>query len=140
MDQRHSSPSSRSTSSRPSTFRQRSNSVPFVEALGCSTPEARLMMAEGKAAVRNRRRGRQNKPVNEEENAATFDPRNHIKYLDSSYHENESSRPQAAKTSHSRYPSDATDISTSTIVGPTVDGQSPNSGLPSPLGDYSANL
>jgi hypothetical protein len=59
--------------------------VPFIEALGCSTPEARLMMAEGKAAVRNRRRGRQNRAVNEEENATTFDPRDHLKYLDHSY-------------------------------------------------------
>lgn len=138
MKQRHSSLSSRDRSPRPSTLRQRSNSVPFVEALGCSTPEARLMMAEGKAAIRNRRRGRQNKLFNEEQTATTFDPRNHLQYLDSSYHQYESSRP--VKTSHSRHPSDATDKSTSTIVAPTRDGQSPANGFPSPLGDYSANL
>ncbi|KAJ4989319.1 hypothetical protein SVAN01_05224 [Stagonosporopsis vannaccii] len=140
MEQRYSSPSPRDRSPRPGTHRQRSNSVPFVEALGCSTPEARLMMAEGKAAVRNRRRGRQNKAVNEERNATTFDPRNHLKYLDSSYHEYESSRPQAVKVHHSRHPSDATDKSTSTIVAPIRDQHSPVNGFPSPLGDYSANL
>ncbi|KAL1600127.1 hypothetical protein SLS59_006201 [Nothophoma quercina] len=140
MEQRHSSPSSRGRNPRPSTYRKRSNSVPFMEALGCSTPEARLMMAEGKAAVRNRRRGRQNRPVNEEENATTFDPRDHLKYLDSSYQEHESPRPQTAKASHSRHPSDATDKSTSTIVAPTRDGESTSNGAPSPLGDYSANL
>lgn len=140
MEQRHSSPSSRGKSLRPSNHRKRSNSVPFVEALGCSTPEARLMMAEGRAAVRNRRRGRQNKPVNEENNATTFDPRDHLKYLDSSYQEHESPRPQTAKANHSRHPSDATDKSSSTIVAPTRDGASSGNGAPSPLGDYSANL
>lgn len=142
MEQRHSSPSTkrRSRSPRPNANRQRSNSVPFVEALGCSTPEARLMMAESKAAVRNRRRGRQNRPANEEQNATTFDPRNHLKYLDSSYQAQESPRPQSIKFNHSRHPSDATDASTSTIIAPTKDGQSTVHCLPSPLGDYSANL
>ncbi|KAF2629537.1 hypothetical protein BU25DRAFT_408803 [Macroventuria anomochaeta] len=140
MEQRHSSPSSRGRSPRPSTSRKRSNSVPFIVALGCSTPEARLMMAEGKAAVRNRRRGRQNRPVNEEKYATTFDPRNHLKYLDSSYQENDSPRPQKAKVNHSRHPSDATDKSNSTIVAPTRDCESTGNGAPSPLGDYSANL
>lgn len=140
MEQRHSSPSSRDRSPRPSTYRKRSNSVPFTEALGCSTPEARLMMAEGRAAVRNRRRGRQNRPVNQQENATTFDPRNHLKYLDSSHQEHDSPRPQTAKPSHSRHPSDATDKSTSTIVAPTGNGESTGNGTPSPLGDYSANL
>ncbi|KAJ8117321.1 hypothetical protein OPT61_g1443 [Boeremia exigua] len=133
MEQRHSSPSAngRNKSPRPYTTRQRSNSVPFVEALGCSTPEARLMMAESKAAVRNRRRGRQNRPVNGEQNATTFDPRNHLKYLDSSYR---------AKANHSRHPSDATDNSTSTVIAPARDGQSTAESVPSPLGNYSANL
>ncbi|KAJ4317715.1 hypothetical protein N0V94_004788 [Neodidymelliopsis sp. IMI 364377] len=141
MEQRHSSPSSKARSPpRPSVDRKRSNSVPFIEALGCSTPEARLMLAEGKAAVRNRRRGRQNKLVNEVENATTFDPRNHLKYLDSSYQENAPSSPQAARACHSRHPSDATDTSSSTIVAPTKDGESTGSGAPSPLGNYSANL
>lgn len=139
MEQRHSSPSSRGRSPRPTTGRQRSNSVPFVEALGCSTPEARLMMAEGKAAVRNRRRGRQNRPLNEEQNATTFDPRNHLKYLDSSYQESES-EVRAVKIHHSRHPSDSTDKSTSTIVAPNRDGQPTADGSPSPLGNYSANL
>lgn len=98
------------------------------------------MMAEGKAAVRNRRRGRQNRPVNEEENATTFDPRHHLKYLDSSYQDYESSRPRTAKANHSRHPSDATDTSTSTIVASTRDAPSTINGAPSPLGDYSANL
>lgn len=140
MEQRHSSPSNRSRSPRPSTYRKRSNSVPFMEALGCSTPEARMMLAEGKAAVRNRRRGRQNRPVNEDQNATTFDPRSHLKYLDSSYQDHDSSRPQTAKVNHSRHPSDATDKSTSTIVAPTRDGESTSNGVPSPLGNYSANL
>lgn len=99
-----------------------------------------MMLAEGKAAVRNRRRGRLNRPVNEEPNATTFDPRNHLKYLDSSYQESDSPWPQTAKFSHSRHPSDATDKSTSTIVAPTRDGESTSNGASSPLGDYSANL
>ena len=140
MEQRHSSPSSRSRSPRPGTYRKRSNSLPFMEALGCSTPEARMMLAEGKAAVRNRRRGRQNRLANEEENATTFDPRNHLKYLDGSYQRNQPPMPQAAKVAHSRHPSDATDKSTSTIVAPTSSTESPGNGAPSPLGDYSANL
>lgn len=139
MEQRHSSPSTRSKSPRPSTYRKRSNSVPFVEALGCSTPEARLMMAEGRAAVRNRRRGRQNRADNGK-NATSFDPRDHLKYLDSSYQDHDSPSPQAAKTSHSRHPSDATDQSSSTIVAPTRDGESTGNGAPGPLGNYSANL
>ncbi|KAF3033670.1 hypothetical protein E8E12_000777 [Didymella heteroderae] len=142
MEQRHSSPSYRGNnmSPRPSTHRKRSNSVPFVEALGCSTPEARLMMAEGRAAVRNRRRGRQNRPVNEDSNATTFDPRDHLKYLDSSYQGHESLKPQKATANHSRHPSDATDKSSSTIVAPTREGETSDNGAPSPLGDYSANL
>ncbi|KAF9698527.1 hypothetical protein EKO04_003802 [Ascochyta lentis] len=140
MEQRHSSPFSRSRSPRPSTHRKRSNSVPFMEALGCSTPEARMMLAEGKAAVRNRRRGRQNRSANEEKNATTFDPRNHLKYLDSSYQEHDSSEPQTAKFNHSRHSSTATDKSTSTIVAQARDGEPAGSGTPSPLGDYSANL
>ncbi|KAH6618494.1 hypothetical protein C7974DRAFT_31070 [Boeremia exigua] len=139
MEYRHSSPCSRDRSPRPSTNRQRSNSVPFVEALGCSTTEARMMMAEGKAAVRNRKRGRQIRLLNEQ-NATTFDPRNHLKYLDSSYQDHESSKPQTTMVNHSRYPSDCTDKSTSTIVAPTRDGLVTTNGLPSPLGDYSANL
>ena len=142
MEQRHSSPASRGKNGRPrpSIHRKRSNSVPFVEALGCSTPEARLMVAEGRAAVRNRRRGRQNRPVNEEASATTFDPRDHLKYLDSSYQEHDSPRPQTAKVNHSRHPSDATDKSSSTIVAPTREGETSGNGSPSPLGDYSANL
>ena len=140
MEQRHSSPSSRGRSPRPSINRMRSNSVPFIEALGCSTPEARLMMAEGKAAVRNRRRGRQNRPLNQEESTTTFDPRDHLKYLDTSFQEHGPPRPQTARANHSRHASDATDKSTSTIVAPTRDGDSTGNGAPSPLGDYSANL
>ena len=140
MNPRHSSPSSRSLSPRPHAYRKRSNSMPFMEALGCSTPEARLMVAEGRAAVRNRRRGRQNKPVNDQEDATTFDPRNHIKYLDTSYQEREASRPRTARANHSRHPSDATDTSTSTIVAPSREDQPDIKENPSPLGDYSANL
>ena len=140
MNPRHSSPSSRSLSPRPHAYRKRSNSMPFMEALGCSTPEARLMVAEGRAAVRNRRRGRQNKPVNDQEDATTFDPRNHIKYLDTSYEEREASRPRTARANHSRHPSDATDTSTSTIVAPSREDQPDIKENPSPLGDYSANL
>ncbi|KZM18671.1 uncharacterized protein EKO05_0006604 [Ascochyta rabiei] len=140
MEQRRSSPSLKPRSPRPPTNRKRSNSLPFMEALGCSTPEARMMLAEGRAAVRNRRRGRQNRPVNEEENATTFDPRNHLKYLDSLYQRHVSSTPHTAKLNHSRHTSDATDKSTSTIVAPRRDGDLAGRGTPSPLGDYSANL
>lgn len=140
MEQRHSSPSSRSRSPRPCPYRKRSNSLPFMEALGCSTPEARMMLAEGKAAVRNRRRGRQNRPVNEVENATTFNPRNHLKYLDNSYQKHNSPMLQAAKAVHSRHPSDVTDESTSTIVAPSRSVESTGHGAPSPLGDYSASL
>ncbi|KAF1929464.1 uncharacterized protein M421DRAFT_419991 [Didymella exigua CBS 183.55] len=138
MEHRHSSPSPRGKSLRPSAHRKRSNSVPFVEALGCSTSEARLMVAEGRAAVRNRRRGRQNRLVMG--GNKPFDPRDHLKYLDSSYQEHDLSRPQTAKVNHSRHPSDATDKSSSTIVAASRDGESAGNGASGPLGNYSANL
>lgn len=111
-----------------------------MEALGCSTPEARLLLAEGKAAVRNRRRGRQNRPINKEQNPTTFDPRNHLKYLDSPYQEHGSSRPQAVRGAHSRTSSDATDKSTSTIIASADAGKLTTNDAPGLLGDYSANL
>lgn len=144
MDNRLPSFSHRPDSLRPDTQRQRSNSFPIVEALGCSTPEAQLILAEGRAAVRKRRaRGRQNRSLNDE-NITTFDPRNHMQYL----HQlaalaTPQERPIASesKISHTRFPSNATDQSTATIVPPSRHADSSTiAPLTSPLGDYSANL
>lgn len=148
MDKRHSSPAS---SPRPRAFRKRSNSFPISEALGCSTPEAELILAEGRAAVRTRLANRQR--VRRREGAETFRPKDHIGYLTQrpvvpAADDTSSTTPPAPRAvRHSRIPSDAsnaTDRSTSTIVAPGQSSEEPCSRSPvlsaSPLGDYSAHL
>lgn len=149
MEKRHSSPSSRAFSPRPKTHRKRSNSFPIVEALGCSASEAELILAESRAAIRSRHssrrgRGRQNRP--ESEDARTFRPQDHLKYLvgdDEVVGEVKESLSVEGSSRHTRIPSNITDRSTSTVTGPTAPSaetsQSPKSPS-SPLGDYSANL
>lgn len=141
MDLQHRPSSARRSSPRPATQRKRSHSFPLVEALGCSTPEAELIMREGRAAVRSRRRGRQFVEIE------TFRPRDHLKYLNRESPASDSSEdrpPTRRNYRHSRFPSDATDRSTSTITAPTqpsVDGTRTTTILVGrPLGDYSANL
>ncbi|KAI8934630.1 hypothetical protein NX059_008323 [Plenodomus lindquistii] len=134
----------RPDSQRSRMQRQRSNSFPIVEALGCSTPEAQLILAEGRAAVQKRRaRGRRNRSVNDED-ITTFDPRDHVKYLhELSLIATPQERPiaQESKSCHARIPSDVTDGSTCTVVPLPRDGDLSTSTSPaSPLGDYSANL
>jgi hypothetical protein len=144
MQSRHSSPSRRAQSPRPNTHRQRSNSFPIVEALGCSTPEAQLILAEGRAAVRKRRaRGRCNQSFNDED-ITTFHPKHHLKYLQS---EAEHGRATATPTSpnarscHTRTSSNITDRSTSTIIANPCDTELRSAMSPvSPLGNYSAHL
>lgn len=137
-------PSMRAHSPRPNTHRQRSNSFPIVEALGCSTPEAQLILAEGRAAVRKRRaRGRRNKSFNDE-HITTFNPRDHLKFLDVPA-ESQGIQERTlshAKSCHARLPSNATDRSTSTIVPYNRDSDEAHSDASptSPLGNYSANL
>ncbi|KAL6703296.1 hypothetical protein ACN47E_010003 [Coniothyrium glycines] len=126
------------------TRRQRSNSFPIVEALGCSTPEAQLILAEGRAALRKRKeRGKQNRSVHDNR-IPTFDPQDHVKYLNSlAALPTPQERPYTTQgwRNHSRIPSDVTDKSTSTIVPQACHGASPtNAPTTSPLGDYSANL
>jgi hypothetical protein len=137
MESPHSSPARRAESPRPSTQRQRSNSFPIVEALGCSTPEAQLILAEGRAAVRKRRaRGRRNRSIDDEDSATTFDPRDHMKYLVS-----EKPTLFEAKSCHARIPSNVTDRSTSTIVALPRNTEFRSIASPaSPLGNYSAHL
>ncbi|KAF2848886.1 hypothetical protein T440DRAFT_500281 [Plenodomus tracheiphilus IPT5] len=141
---RQSTPLPRPESPRSHIQRQRSNSFPIVEALGCSTPEAQLILAEGRAAVRKRRaRGRRNRSVNDE-SITTFDPRDHVKYLhDLSLIDTPQERPiaQESQSCHARIPSNATDDSSRTVVPLPHDNESSRSTSPtSPLGDYSANL
>jgi len=147
MDLQH--PFSRSISPRPVPYRQRSNSFPIVDALGCSTPEAELILAEGRAAVRSRhssarRRGRSRREIE------TFRPQDHISYLAPSPTQSGVTVDALAATArlraprHARIPSDATDRSTSTIVAPhqsaAEDSRIDNALAASPLGDYSAHL
>ncbi|PSN69060.1 hypothetical protein BS50DRAFT_331581 [Corynespora cassiicola Philippines] len=150
MEKRFSSPSARPMGLRPRTQRQRSNSFPIVEALGCSTPEAELILAEGRAAVRSRqaRRGRRNRSMNDK--ITTFRPQDHIQYLsgDCAVSEGVDDEPVSPADTrgvrHSRNPSTATDRSTSTVIGPAQPlTDAPTHAEPSPaspLGDYSANL
>ncbi|KAF2036407.1 hypothetical protein EK21DRAFT_52927 [Setomelanomma holmii] len=144
MESRHSSLSRRDESPRPSTYRQRSNSFPIVEALGCSTPEAQLLLAEGRAAVRKRReRGRRNRSVDDED-TTTFNPKNHLRYLEGPAGPAWANAELAlsdARSCHARIPSNTTDRSTSTIVPQTREGNSrTDANHASPLGNYSANL
>jgi len=140
MDNNETHSLSRAESPRPSTQRQRSNSFPLGEALGCSTPEAQLLLAEGRAAVHKRRaRGRRNRSFNDQ-NITTFDPREHLKYLDSlPMPERTATEPPSSECRHchSRMPSNVTVRSTSTVVQQSRDGEA---SPPGPLGDYSATL
>ena len=140
MENRQSSPSPRRASPRHSMQRQRSNSFPIVEALGCSTPEALLILAEGRAAVR-KRRARRNQSVDDEVNRL-FNPQDHIKFLEGlaalPTPQDQPSPFDPKYSLHSRVPSDATDHSTSTVVPHVNDGEPRN--LSPTLGDYSANL
>jgi hypothetical protein len=149
MDHTQPSPFSRRDSSRPRTHRKRSNSLPIVEALGCSTPEAELIMREGRAAVRSRQARRRKRYAREIE---TFRPADHLKYLDQASLESEASsqrslsidHSRSRRRRHSRFPSDVTDTSTSTVVAPDqppVDEATTTTiVITRPLGDYSANL
>ncbi|KAF2689525.1 hypothetical protein K458DRAFT_413803 [Lentithecium fluviatile CBS 122367] len=148
MDKRHTSLSSRrGNSPRPRNHRKRSNSLPIVEALGCSTSEAELILREGRAAVRSRQARRGGRGVRDVE---AFRPRNHLKYLhgrseapvDNS--EGSLSTSHSRRSGHSRFPSDATDRSTSTIIAPNQppvdEPRTTANPVGWPLGDYSANL
>jgi hypothetical protein len=139
MDHQHPTPSGR-----PENQRQRSNSFPTLEALGCSTPEAQLLLAEGRAAVRKRRaRGRRNRSFDDEE-ISTFDPRDHLRYLQrtvESQHALAEPRSSSSINFHARIPSNVTDRSTSTIVALPRDCEALSIASPtSPLGNYSAHL
>ncbi|KAF2263397.1 hypothetical protein CC78DRAFT_544961 [Lojkania enalia] len=151
MEKRHSSPSPRASSPRPKTHRKRSNSIPIMEALGCSTAEAKLILAEGRAAVRSRgpsvpNRGRRNRS---DHDTTTYRPKDHIRYLyqasgAAGLHNEQWAVTDNRSTCHARIPSNTTDGSTSTVVAPV---QVPIGELSSPttypsnqLGDYSANL
>ncbi|KAF2635005.1 hypothetical protein P280DRAFT_373512, partial [Massarina eburnea CBS 473.64] len=126
---------------RPSAYRQRSNSVPIMEALGCSTPEAELILAEGRAAVHRRqasaRRGR--RAIADREDV--YRPKDHLTFLVAEHsrktREDAMSVESRKSIAHSRFPSDATDSSITTVVAAT---ESPNTTAPSTLGNYSANL
>ncbi|KAF2740897.1 hypothetical protein EJ04DRAFT_507357 [Polyplosphaeria fusca] len=159
MEKRHSSPAHRAPSTRPKVHRKRSNSFPIVDALGCSTPEAELLLAEGRAAIRSRhasirRRGRRKQK--EEDIDRTYRPKDHIKYLlpgsEDAIDGFDFPRPSSSRTTrHSRIPSTATDGSSSTIVASsqphTEEPRSATSTTSdtstsdtSQLGDYSAHL
>ncbi|KAF2447306.1 hypothetical protein P171DRAFT_409895 [Karstenula rhodostoma CBS 690.94] len=150
MHKRHSSSSSRPRSPRPGTYRKRSNSFPISEALGCSTPEAELILAEGRAAVRSRLAGRQRGRSRRSDNNAPFNPKDHVAYLAQRSALSETadrhslSPPGPNPPRHVRIPSDATDRSTSTIVAPNQQAvqEAPNDTTQAagPLGDYSAQL
>ncbi|KAF1829469.1 hypothetical protein BDW02DRAFT_573957 [Decorospora gaudefroyi] len=141
MQNRQSSPSPRADSPRRSMQRQRSNSFPIIDALGCSTPEAQLILAEGRAAVRKRRaRPNQSLHDNAVKAVPAFNPRDHLKFLEglaALATPQEQSDPFGLRTSHSRMPSDVTDRSTSTVVAHSQDSERTISPT---LGDYSANL
>ncbi|KAF2178715.1 hypothetical protein K469DRAFT_507602, partial [Zopfia rhizophila CBS 207.26] len=140
------------TSTRPRTHRKRSNSFPIVDALGCSTAEAKIILAEGTAAVRSRqpsvrRGGRRHRSVSDKE--TTFRPQDHMKYLyeDPVIVEDPSDdlvSSDVRSSSHTRIPSDHTDRSNSTVTGlvqpPAHEPRSATASPSSPLGNYSANL
>ncbi|KAF1852101.1 uncharacterized protein K460DRAFT_362861 [Cucurbitaria berberidis CBS 394.84] len=150
MESRQPEPPARAESPRPSTQRQRSNSYPIVEALGCSTPEAQLLLAEGRAAVSKRRaHSRRNHSVNDG-TITTFDPRHHLDFLNGPAPapapvptcEQQRPAPFEARNSHARIPSDASDRSTATVVAQPRedDSRTTTPTNPNPLGNYSANL
>jgi hypothetical protein len=139
MENRQFLPSPRAGSLRHSMQRQRSNSFPIVEALGCSTPEAHLILAEGRAAVRKRRARRNQSAL---EAMPVFDPRDHVKFLEglaTLATPQERPDPFGARSCHARMPSDATDHSSSTVVPQVQEDGEPRNLSPT-LGDYSANL
>lgn len=149
MEKRHSSPAPRDDSPRPRSHRKRSNSLPIVDALGCSTPEAELILAEGRAAVRSRQASARRRGRRMKEDVETFMPRDHLKYLmrDSVGSEDASEASLSPYDSkvyrHSRIPSNATDASTSTVVAAIQSSaaDAPTTAvIASPIGDYSANL
>ncbi|KAF2277624.1 uncharacterized protein EI97DRAFT_299502 [Westerdykella ornata] len=147
MDKRHSSPSPSAPSPRPRAFRNRSNSLPIVEALGCSTPEAELILAEGRAAVRSRyatHRPRDRRALPNAESVTAFRPQDHLQHLNETQpvmEVMESSRTDDDYTSHhTRSPSQGTDRTSSTIT-PTATAFAESAKSPiSPLWNYSANL
>jgi hypothetical protein len=139
MDYRQSSPVARTASPRRSMQRQRSNSFPIIEAFGCTTPEAQLILAESRAAVR-KRRARRNQSL-DEDGGRPFDPRDHMKFLQQLAAiptPQEQPTPFESRHTHSRMPSDATDRSTSTVV--PGDSSEPTRHISPTLGDYSATL
>ncbi|KAH8708593.1 hypothetical protein GQ44DRAFT_627509 [Phaeosphaeriaceae sp. PMI808] len=144
MQTRHPSPSEGFRNPRPNTQRLRSNSFPIVEILGCSTPEAQLILAEGRAAVRRRRPCQRYSRSVDEDILVTYRPKNHLKYLERPVKASSTSEeriPSDARNCHARIPSDITDRSTSTIVPERRDGHVGTLASPtSPLGNYSANL
>lgn len=155
MEKRHSSPSPGAFSSRPRTHRSRSNSFPLVDALGITTPEAELILAEGRAAVQSRhasawRRERRNRSENEHLTRVTaFRPQDHIRHLQPLHGSeeatsNETTLDDPRNIQHARIPSDTTDRSCSTITGLTAPSlhslPSPTLSPTTPIGDYSANL
>ncbi|KAF2201334.1 hypothetical protein GQ43DRAFT_480784 [Delitschia confertaspora ATCC 74209] len=139
---------SRSASPRPQVERQRSNSLPLVDALGCSAEEARIILAEGRAAVLSRhpptrREGQakrrplslyQHEHVNNNDTITTFRPQDHIHYLAPHYasstvsthseefdeveEDDDVAAANVRGSFHTRMPSNQTDTSTSTITGP----------------------
>jgi len=139
MESPPSSPSPRMRRPRYCMQRQRSNSFPIVEALGCSTPEALIILAEGRAAVR-KRRARRNQSVDEAMHA--FNPQDHLKFLQGlaamATPQEQSAPFESLHSHHSRMPSDATDGSTSTVVPDAEDTQPRN--MPPTINSYSANL
>ncbi|PVH97963.1 hypothetical protein DM02DRAFT_683587 [Periconia macrospinosa] len=156
MNNRHSSPQSplpMTDTLRPPTQRKRSNSVPIMEALGCSTPEARLILAEGKAAVSSRRQStRRRRRIRDQNDPSKYNPRHHLQYLETNtQHASDKDSRQDSMYSedqrvprHSRYPSNATDSSVSTVTAghdqSTELDSSSHIPTKSPVGDYSANL
>lgn len=144
MDKRHSSPSPGAHAPRPQTHRKRSSSIPVKVALGCSTPEAELILAEGRAAVSRRQASRSRRAHPKIEDITPFRPQDYLHYLNREHGvRDEVEKPDVAevKTSHQRTSSNVTDRSTSTITGPTasLDTSQPTSAA-SPLWDYSANI
>ncbi|KAF1997692.1 hypothetical protein P154DRAFT_273141 [Amniculicola lignicola CBS 123094] len=150
MQKRHSSLSSAAAFvDRPQTYRKRSNSIPIMEALGCSTDEARLILDEGNAALRRRRSSGRNpsrRKRSNPEHVTTFRPQDHIQYLYPPAQQPSEGTlyPPDRSSLHSRTSSNMTDNSTSTITGRTPiaagDSTTPMVSPGSPLFDYSANL
>lgn len=147
MQHRRPSTSSGPKSPRPKAHRKRSNSFPLVEALGCSTPEAELILRESQAALRSRQarqRGRRAKQT------GAFNPKLYLHYLHrepavpNGNVEDTLPTGRTRASRHSRFPSDITDGSTSTVTAPARgaidEPRASTVAIGRPLGDYSANL